>query len=205
MKLVKLSCVVLLVACIGCGPKGKVYMIRLSPTGMDAVINLANTSNNYGTEKELNIFCDSINGKRYTNRALFCFDLKKLPMARKVDSVFLQLYFNENSGLYKVKDSGHSGNTGLIVERIETNWDEHTINWQTYPKVWSKGLEFPDLATRNQDFRLNVTSLFNAKQQTGSIALLVRLLEEEPGNYVHLHSKEGMPGNAAQLKIYLKK
>ncbi|NER18912.1 DNRLRE domain-containing protein [Spongiivirga citrea] len=199
----------LLLSNFSCRKAGNiVYVIDINRSGKDAILNLPNSVNNYGNETELNIYCDTINGIKYINRAALYFDLTRVPQNAKIDSVFLQLYFNDKSGFYKIKKSGHSGNTILIVENIEEPWNEDSITWKKYPKIGPKKLNFEPHKVTDQDFRLNVTNLFvsSNKKLKKTHGLLVRLASEEIGNYIHVCSRESKKINSSpKLKIYANK
>ena len=122
-----------------------------------------------------------------------------------IDSVFLQLYFNRGSGFFKSKPFGHSGNLDLIVEQIIEPWDEDLVCWKNYPKLADEKLLFDIGFFKERDFRLNVTELFLSNLQEESINLLVRLKNEQLGNYIHITSKEYLGHlKKPQLKIYAK-
>jgi len=197
---------VLLFLMFSCSEKSKVIVLNSYPNGGDTVISYPKTVNNYGTEKEINIYCDTINGNKSINRGLFLFPLKELSFKR-IDSVFLHLHFNENSGFYSFKEKGHSGDLSLIVEQILVPWDENRMNWKQYPKVGQEKVFFKPSADSHQDFRINVSSLFPSNLDTPKThyGLLVRLQNEEPGNYVHVVSKEHPnKEQTPTLKIYAK-
>jgi len=184
-----------------------VYTFDAAQNGKDAILSLPNPKRNYGKVKELNIYCDSINGKKYLNRAVLYFDISNLPTDIEIDSVFLQLYYNDESGLYTVKESGHSGNTGLIIENIEEFWEEDQVNWDNYPEVGLKKLYFEPHKVPYQDFRLDVTELVvtDNNRLKNTQGLLVRLEKEEIGNYIHVYSRENSKINSApKLKFYVK-
>ncbi|WP_111308747.1 DNRLRE domain-containing protein [Confluentibacter sediminis] len=209
IKFIKLAIAFFIFVFLSCQRKGNiVYAFDSKINGMDAVLSIPNSNNNYGSETELNIYCDSINGKRYLNRAALYFNLDKFPKGTKIDSAFLQLYFNDKSGLYKVKKPEHSGNTRLIVENIEEAWKENEISWNRYPKIGTEKLYFEPHKTSNQDFRLNITELVVLDDKTlkHGYGFLIRLEKEELGNYVHLCSRENIKINSSpKLKIYAKR
>ena len=185
-----------------------VYVFDASQNGKDALLSLPNHNKNYGKETELNIYCDTINGIKYVNRAVLHFDVSKLPTDIVIDSIFLQLYYNNESGLYTIKKQGHSGNTGLIVENIVESWEEDLVNWEKYPKVGSKKLYFKQHNVSYQDYRLEVTKLLvnEERRLKNTQGLLLRLEKEELGNYIHLYSRENKKINSApKLKIYAKR
>ncbi len=195
---------------VSCAKKDNLeYTFDISIGGKDATLSFPKTKNNYGNHVEINIFCDTINGIKYINRAILDFKLEKLPKNVEVDSVVLQLFYNDNSGLYKVKKPGHSGNTKLIVENVLSNWSEDKINWSKYPKIGKKKLYFGVHKTFEQDFRLNISELIINKNREliKTNGFLLRLEQEEIGNYIHLCSKENSSiyCNSARLKVYVKK
>ncbi len=209
MRIDKIIVILLTLLLFSCTRNGNiVYVFDSNRNGGDAVLSIPNPNYNRGLEKEINIYCDTLNGKTYINRAVVSFDIKKLPESAKIDSVFLQLYFNDNSGFYKIKKPGHSGYTGLIIESIEEVWHEKSINWNTYPKIGKEKLYFESHKIIDQDFRLNVTQLFIAtdRKVKNKFGFLIRLEKEEIGNYVHLSSRENQNNNngSPKLKIYAK-
>lgn len=191
---------------LGCGPEGKVYTIDIDYKGMDAVLNLPNSHKNYGFEKEINIYCDSVNGKKYINRGVFSFNIEEV-IQKKVDSAFLLLYFNNSSGLFSSKSYGHSGNIDLIIEKVSETWEEDKISWKRYPKIGTKKLFFEAAKNDNtQDFMIDVTEFFLENHHKEDISFLVRLKNEELGNYIHLTNKEYSGYlKKPKLKIYAKK
>ncbi|MCL6293418.1 DNRLRE domain-containing protein [Jejuia spongiicola] len=195
---------------VSCVKKGNLeYTFDISNGGNDAVLSFPKTKNNYGDHIEINIFCDTINGIKYINRAILDFNLEELPKNVEVDSVVLQLFFNDNSGLYKIKKPGHSGNTKLIVENVLSNWSEDKINWSKYPKIGKKKLYFGAHKTFEQDFRFNISELVinKKKKLIKTNGFLLRLEQEKTGNYLHFCSKENKSiyCNSAKLKVYVKK
>lgn len=193
---------------VGCGKKGKIYVLHADIDGKDAVLNYPNITNNYGSEKELNIYCDSLDGLKRINRVVIGFNFKSLPEDIEIDSLFLQLYFNDVSGLYKIKGKGHTGNTGLIVENIVEQWEEDVITWAKYPRVEDNKLYYETDKDIHRDYRINLTELLvdeagNLKHTHG---VLLRLQEEENGNYIHFNSREHHNNNnLPKLKVYAKK
>ncbi len=111
----------------------KMDVLILQPDGQggkDAIIRSSDPDQNYSDEIELTVNVTAAQGPPLIQRALFEFDLSKIPDGSEILMAYLSLWYAEGS------DSVHSVATGpntAFLQRITTSWDEATVTWSNQP------------------------------------------------------------------------
>jgi hypothetical protein len=98
--------------------------------GKDAIIRSSGPDQNYGGEIELAANVTTAQGPPFIQRALFDFDLSKIPAGSEILMATLSLWYAEGS------DSVHSVATGpntAFLQRITSTWNEATVTWNNQP------------------------------------------------------------------------
>jgi hypothetical protein len=187
---------------ISCAPSHKeiLYVDLIE----DTVINHPGVYNNYVNDREVNLYTDTINGKKYTNRLLFKFNNVPLKENQTIDSVLLYLYYNDRSYFFKNGVKGHKSIPELSVQRIISEWNPHTISWKDSLQLSTqKATELVKKAY--QDIRINISAIMVENGQLlSSTGIFLKFTDEQPFKYVHLTSLDGYEKDrVSKLKVYV--
>lgn len=114
------------------------------------------------------------------NRAAIEFDLTAIPAEANIDSARLSLYFNTTSAY----GDQHEGETGFIIQRITSRWEESSVTWRIQPSVTTENQLMVDGAIMpTQDFPdIDITPLIGdyIHDRENSHGLLLKFQNEKP-------------------------
>ena len=128
-----------------------------STQGKDARVN---SLNNYtsGSSDELVISAWTFNTVDGIDREYLEFDLSSIPKDTIVQQASLYLYASDD--LSTGNHSQLSGSNELLIQRVTTQWEEHTISWGTQPLTTEENQIITDTSTFElQDYVIDVTQL----------------------------------------------
>lgn len=193
------ACVLLF---LSCAPSHKeIISISLAE---DTVVSHPGINNNSVKDKEINVYTDTINEIKYTNRLLLKFNEIILTEKQRVDSVFLYMYYNNRSHFFKNNIKGHKGTPELSVQRIISDWNPETTTWKDNLQLAPQKV-IKTVKASTQDIRINITPLIVEGGQLSPFkGLFLKLRDEHHPKYVHLTSINGYEiKRVSKLKIYV--
>lgn len=154
------------------GPTEKTITLQSSPTegssmyvgfnNYDPLWATGNVFNVPTVTQELAIAATNNGGATIISRAYLAFTLSKLPTNAQIISAKLSLF---GLSSYYTIPQGNLGDNSILIQRVNDNWDQTTVNWNTQPSVTGEGqIELaPTTARYNYDVTdLDVTSLVRA-------------------------------------------
>lgn len=104
-----------------------------SAAGKDALLDSQYPTVNNGTTTDFAALSWTRNqGLSLTNaRSLIEFDLSSIPNCAVINSAKVSLYCNTSSSLTQL----NSGTNSFFIQRITSNWNEHTVTWSNQPST----------------------------------------------------------------------
>jgi hypothetical protein len=168
------------------GQSLKLVMKPDSICGKDALIwnapGFNNGNTNYGSFDAIGAHAWTNNGTPDTGRTLLQFDLSAIPVGSTITYAYLSLYNNPNTTYGQGLHSTLSGGNDLYVQRITSQWDEHTVTWFTQPTSTAQNeVSVPASTSANQDYpSIIVTSLVQdmVDNPLTSFGFMLRLQDE---------------------------
>lgn len=131
-----------------------------SAEGKDANVWEFNPNNNYGSSTEFTIYAWTNSGTPALRRCFIDFDFSSIPLGATITNAELTLYNYANSPSTNGEHSQLSGSNELVVQRIISTWDEHTINWNNQPNTSILNqIIVPASSSVHQDYIIDVTPL----------------------------------------------
>ncbi len=180
-------------SCVKDDPEEEHYVVNLQPdgeNGKDALFGKIVPNNNYGDSENLHLYAWTQDGILNVNRAAIDFDLSSIPNDATIDSAKLSLYFNTTSAY----GDQHQGESGFVIQRITTRWDESTVTWATQPSATTDNeiyVEGPVLPTQNfPDIDITNLILDYRLFWDKSYGLLLKLQNEAPYRMLLLSSSD---------------
>jgi endo-1,4-beta-D-glucanase Y len=144
-------------------------LLVLSPgaDGKDAYVFLLDgrPTANQGDHPQLNAAAWTWEGRFGVQRSLLDFDLSALPESAIITGATLKLYAELTPALNKTGHSQFSGTNELLVQRITSPWDEHTVTWDTQPTTAEHDqIEREKSRHNSENYVLDVTEFVRARQ-----------------------------------------
>ncbi len=103
------------VTLVSVGERRTIELVQTAFNGKDSFIaGGSDSKNNYGSETQLEVF------KTFSRRLLIEFDLTSIPADARVESAYVWLHMNNNTGLDR----------NIIFYRITQAWDEMLVTWE---------------------------------------------------------------------------
>lgn len=130
--------------------------------GVDALIGnsipAGYANSNYGDNPEFDALAWSNSGQRSDLRTMIYWDLNDIPSNAIVTHADLSLFWNPVSST-----PGHSNTSGpndASLIRISSQWDEHTVTWNTQPTLdTSLKVMVPASSNNQEDYIIDITTL----------------------------------------------
>ncbi len=119
-------------------------------------------------------------GNSFVSRSVFSFDLSKIPANSTINSAYLSLWGDTNTG-NKEGDSPLSGSNAWYIQRVNAAWNVNTVNWNTQPTTdTTHEILMPQSVSIYQIYNgINVTKLMQDIEKSGNnYGLLIRLQTE---------------------------
>ncbi len=174
-------------------PEVKHFVINLQPDGVigkDALFGSIVPDTNYGAADRLQLYSWTNSGTLNTIRDALDFDISAIPEGAIIDSAYISLYFTPNSPY----GDGHQGETGFIIQRITSDWEESTVTWNNQPSATTTNQVLVEGAIiPTQDFTdINITQLIQdyCLDMDNSFGLLLKLQDEDPYKSLLLASSD---------------
>ena len=157
--------------------------------GKDCVVGFLVPDNNYANAEHLPGYAWTQGGQLNVTRSLLAFDLAAIPEGASIVHAELSCFFNPTYIGYT-----HSGDNGLLIERITQPWQEDQATWNNQPAVsGAHVLSIPPSLSETQDYLdMNVTQLVQdmVNDPANSFGFRFRLVTEEPYKFVLLASSD---------------
>jgi gliding motility-associated-like protein len=129
-----------------------------SVCGKDALLSNFLPDQNYGDHPDFLATAWTSGGTPVVSRSLLYFDFSGIPTGTTVVSANLDLYHYFSP--YNVGHSTLDGSNAAKLYRITTNWDEHTVTWNTAPAYTTvNAVSLPASLSSSDNYSVNVTTL----------------------------------------------
>jgi hypothetical protein len=136
---------------------------------------------NFGDKKDLDAIAWTNNGDESNVRSFIQFDLSLIPAGAVITDARLSLYNYPTS-----QEGGHVTSfltpNKSVLQRITSNWDEHTVTWNNQPTVSNLNkVTLPATTSAHQNFlNINVTALVqDMRLHPTSFGFRLKLTTEE--------------------------
>ncbi|MBS1635726.1 MAG: DNRLRE domain-containing protein [Bacteroidetes bacterium] len=153
--------ILLILVCIYGGLIGQNTTLVFQPDsacGKDALLTTLAPYGNYGNHPDFLATAWTNSGVPVTCRSLIAFDLTGILPGTNVIHASLELFHYNSSA--NVGHSTLSGPNDATLYRVTTNWNEHTVCWNTQPSHTPvNSVLIPASSSSTQNYTLNVTSL----------------------------------------------
>jgi len=156
-------------------------ILQPGPEGYDAYFNSAYIYQNTTWDNDISIgACAYTFGGDYgVGRSVLKFDLSSIPSGYQIISARLSLMFCDANS-----NSVQTGDNAIYLQRVTSDWDEHTITWNNQPTYTPANQVFlPTSTDPYQDYPDNdVTALVADMLAPGNInyGFALRMIGEDP-------------------------
>ncbi len=146
--------------------------------GKDAIIGNFSPDNNYEFYKNFMTTAWTNGGVPIINRSLIQFDFSTIPGGAHITEAKLSLYFAYNNSTNEHCDE--AGSNECVLSRINEDWDESTVTWNTQPTYTSDNeVILPHSIDPNQDYEnIDVTALVQDMFEFGNYGFFFKLKNE---------------------------
>lgn len=160
--------------------------------GKDAFLlkNLNGDTTNRGANYRMMITAGTNGGVPNYGRSLIDFDFTAIPSNAIIDKAELTLYYEP---ITPGNNFVHRGDAAFYLQRITSNWEEHSVTWANQPSYSEKNkIAQPTLTGKQSLGDLDVTSLVKdmIAEPENSFGLLFRLQTEERYRTLQLASSD---------------
>lgn len=123
---------------------------------------------NFGDTEELSAISWTSSGLPFLTRSFLDFDFSAIPENAMIDSAKISL-FAHGSVAHGDGHAALEGTNEFFLERVITEWDEHTITWNNQPETTTLSQRLvPASSDQYQDYTINVTELVRDIYQSPS-------------------------------------
>jgi uncharacterized protein (TIGR03790 family) len=130
-----------------------------SDDGKDASLWSNDNGINHGDRESLTSYTWTYNGDLSLKRSFLAFDFSSIPEETSILNAKLSLFYNPTDP-YESFDF-HTGENDIFIQRVISEWDEHTIVWNNQPATTTeKQVKLPPSTDSTQDYlNIDVTDL----------------------------------------------
>ena len=148
--------------------------------GKDATVVSKGLDNNQGDREGLTASTWTYNEELMLKRFYVAFDLSSIPENSIITDARLSLYYNPTDP-YESWDY-HTGENDLYIQRVTSEWDEHTIVWSNQPSTTTENqVELPPSIDSTQDYLdIDVTNMVidMVDPAIGNNGFMIRMVDE---------------------------
>ncbi|MCF6170807.1 MAG: TIGR03790 family protein [Bacteroidales bacterium] len=135
---------------------------------------------NHGDRESLTAYTWTYNGDLALKRSFLAFDFSSIPEGANITSAKLSLFYNPSDPVESFHY--HFGENDLLIQRVTSEWDEHTIVWDNQPATTTEQqVILPPSTDSTQDYlNIDVTEMVidMINPSTANNGFMIRMVDE---------------------------